>query len=85
VVGRQGEGGLCGLEPLLFNLVMQYVMRNVTVDRNTMLQNKLILIVGHADDVCIMSRMKEAMKQTYEEYKRAAKEAGLSFNVIKLK
>jgi hypothetical protein len=38
-----GSGGY-GLEPLLFNLVMEYVMRKVTVDRNTTLQNKLILI-----------------------------------------
>jgi hypothetical protein len=27
-----------------------------------------------------MGRMKEAMKQTYEKLKRAAKEVGLSFN-----
>jgi len=28
-----------------------------------------------------MGRMKEAMKQTYEELKRAAKEVGLSFDI----
>jgi hypothetical protein len=32
-----------------------------------------------------MGRMKEAMKQTYEELKRATKEVGLSFNVNKAK
>jgi hypothetical protein len=71
-------GGMYGLEPLLFNLIMEYVMRNVTADRNTILQNKLIPIVGRADGVYIMGRMKEVMKQAYEEWKRAAKEAGLS-------
>jgi hypothetical protein len=81
VVGRGGDD----LEPLLFNLVMEYVMRKITVDRNTTLQNKLIPIVVHAYGVCIMGRMKEAMKQTYDEWKRAAKEVGLSFNIIKQK
>jgi hypothetical protein len=56
---------------------MEYVMRKITVDRNTALQNKLILIVIHAYGVCIMGRMKEAMKQTYEEWKRAAKDIGI--------
>jgi len=32
-----------------------------------------------------MGRMKEAMKQTCEELKRAAKEVGLSFNINKTK
>jgi len=73
------EGGVYGLEPLLFNLIMEYVMRKVTVDRNRTLQNKLIPIVRHADGVCIMGRMKEAMKQTCEEWKRAAKEVGLYY------
>jgi len=60
-------------------------MRKVTVDRNTVLQNKLLPIVRHEDDVCIMGRMKEALKQAYEEWKRAAKEVDLSFNVNKIK
>jgi len=80
-----GRGGVSSLEPLLFNLLMEYVMRKVTVDRNTVLENKLILIVRHEDDVCVMGRMKEALKQAYEEWKRAAKEVGLSFNVNKIK
>jgi hypothetical protein len=65
--------------------ISKYVIRKVTVDRNTTLWNKLIPVVGHAVDICIMGRMKEAMKQTYEEWKRAAKEVGLSFNVNKTK
>ena len=77
-------GGGYGLEPLLFNLVMEYVMRKVTVDRNTTLQNKLILIVRYTDCVCIMGRMKEAMKQIYEEWKRAVREVGLFFNPLNL-
>jgi hypothetical protein len=38
-------------------------------------------MVGYADDICTMGRMKAAMKQTYEELKRMAKEVGLSFSV----
>jgi len=33
-------------------------------------------MVGYADDTCKTGRMKEAMKQTYEELKRMAKEVG---------
>jgi hypothetical protein len=40
-----------GLATLLFNLIIEYVMRKVTVDRNTVLQNKLIPIVGYANDM----------------------------------
>ena len=54
-----------------------------TGDRNTVLHYKLIQIVGYADDVCVMGRTKEAMKQTCEELKIAAKEVGLSFNINK--
>jgi hypothetical protein len=42
-------------------------------------------MVGYSDDICTMGRMKEAMKQTYEELKRMAKEMGLSFSVNKTK
>ena len=54
-----------------------------TGGRNTTLHCKLMQIVGYADDICIMGRTKEAMKQACEELKRAAKEVGLSFNINK--
>jgi hypothetical protein len=56
-----------------------------TGDRNLTLHYKLIHIVGYADDMCIMGRTNEAMKETCEEMKRAAKELGLSFNINKTK
>lgn len=56
-----------------------------TGDRDTTLHYKLIQIIGYADDICIMSRTKEAVKQTCEELKRAAKEVGLSININKTK
>lgn len=39
----------------------------------------------YTDVMCIMGRTKEAMKQTYEELKRGAKEGGLSFIINKTK
>lgn len=39
----------------------------------------------YTDGICIMGGAKEAMKQTCEELKRAAKEVGLSFNINKAK
>jgi hypothetical protein len=38
------------------------LVREVTVDRNAMLQYKLTQIVRYADDKCLMGRMKDAMK-----------------------
>ena len=58
-------------------------MRKVTDERNVTLVYKLIQIVGYAGDICIMGRMNEAMKQTYKEPRRVAKEVGLSFIVNK--
>jgi poly-beta-hydroxyalkanoate depolymerase len=55
---------------------MEYVVREVAVDRNGTLDCKLTQIVGDADDICIMGRMKDAMKQISEEMKRATREVG---------
>lgn len=49
-------------------------MREVTADRNATLQYQLTQIVGYADNICIMGRMKDAVKQISEEL-------GLSFDV----
>ena len=70
-----------GLAPLLGNLVMEYVMRKVTVGINAALQYKTIQTV-ECGDKFIAGKMVETTKQTYE-LKRGAKEAGLSFNVNK--
>jgi hypothetical protein len=43
---KQGDG----LAPLLFNLVMELVVRNVTADRNDKLQYTLIQRAVYADD-----------------------------------
>jgi hypothetical protein len=77
---KQGDG----LAPLLFNLVMEYVLRKATVDRNTTLYYIILQIVGYADDTHVsrMGRTKEAMKQTYEKLKRAAT-GRLTLNVNK--
>jgi Reverse transcriptase (RNA-dependent DNA polymerase). len=74
-----------GLAPLLFSFVMEYVVREVTVDRNATLRYKLTQIVGYGDDICIIGRMKDAMNQISIELKRAAREMSLSFGVNKTK
>jgi 16S rRNA G1207 methylase RsmC len=45
--------------------------------------SKLIQTVPCAGDIFLAGRMEDAMKQTFEELKRAVREAGLSFNVNK--
>jgi Reverse transcriptase (RNA-dependent DNA polymerase). len=69
---------------MLFNLVMEYVIRKVKADRNATLQYKPIQTVRYADDTCITGRMMEAMKQTYEQLKRQP-DVRLSLNVNKTK
>jgi hypothetical protein len=51
-----------GLPPLLFSLIMEYVMK-VTVDRNTTLCYKLMQIFGYAIDMCFMDRMKDSLNK----------------------
>jgi hypothetical protein len=60
---------------------MEYVVREVTADRNVTLQYKLTQMVGCVDNICIMGRMKDTVKQISEELKRAAREVGVSFDV----
>jgi hypothetical protein len=60
---------------------MEYVVGEGTADRNATVQYKLTQIFGYADNMCIMGRMKDAVKQISEELKRAAREVGLSFDV----
>jgi hypothetical protein len=44
---KQGDG----LAPLLFNLVLEYVIRKFQVDTRRTLEYKSVLIVVYADDI----------------------------------
>jgi len=58
---KQGDG----LASMLFNLVLEFVIRQLKVDTNGTLQNKLVQITGYADDIGITGRTKSETIKTF--------------------
>jgi hypothetical protein len=56
---KQGDG----LAPLLFNIVLEYVIRQLPVDVNSSLIYKSGQIVGYADDINIMGKPMQTVEK----------------------
>ena len=67
---KQGDG----LAPTLFNLALEYVIRKLSIDRNSTLEHKMVQIVGYADDINIMARSQGRAKETFQELKGEVEE-----------
>lgn len=78
---KQGDG----LAPTLFNIALEYVIRKLSVQGNTTLENKMVQLVGYADDINIMARSNARAKETYQELRDAAEGIGLQINTEKTK
>jgi hypothetical protein len=78
---KQGDG----LAPSLFNIALKYVIRKLSVQTTSTIFHKSIQLIGYADDINIMGRMKRAISELYEELKERAKEVGLVINEEKTK
>lgn len=78
---KQGDG----LAPMLFNLTLEYVMRRTVTDMNATLMNKTVQIIGYADDLNILERSVDAIKETFENLEVAAGDVGLRINESKTK
>ena len=74
-----------GLAPNLFNIAVEYVIRNLSVQTTSTIFHKSVQLIGYADDINIMGRMKRATSEVYGELKERAKEAGLIINTEKTK
>jgi sorting nexin-29 len=58
---KQGDG----LAPLLFNIVLEYIIRKSNINTDGILIYKSIQIAAYEDDVNIMPQTQEDLKNTY--------------------
>jgi hypothetical protein len=54
------------LAPLLFNLVLEYVIIKLQVDRRNTLEYKSVQIVGYADHINLMGRSPRFVEEIFE-------------------
>jgi hypothetical protein len=78
---KQGDG----LAPNLFNIALEYIIRQLTVQTKSTIFYKSVQLIGYVDNINIMVRTKRAMLEVYSELKETAKEVGLNINVEKTK
>jgi len=78
---KQGDG----LVPNLFNIVLEYVIRKLSVQTTSTIFHKPVQLIGYADYINIMGRTKKATSEVYGELKERSKEVGLIINVEKTK
>ena len=78
---KQGNG----LVPNLFNTALKYVIRQLLVQDKSTIFYKSVQLIGYADDINIMGRMKRTILEVYGELKKTAKEVELNINVKKTK
>jgi hypothetical protein len=78
---KQGDG----LAPLLFNIVLEYVIRKSNINTDGTLIYKYIQIAAYADDVSIMARTQQDLKNTCILLEQNAKKVGLQINTTKTK
>ena len=74
-----------GLAPTLFNIALEYVIRQLSVQTTSTIFHKSVQLIGYADDINIMGRTKRAISNVSGELKEKAKEVGLIINVDKNK
>jgi len=78
---KQGDG----LASNLFNIALEYVIRQLSVQTTSAVFHRSIKLIGFADDINIMGRTKMAISDVYGELRERAKEVGLITNVDKTK
>jgi hypothetical protein len=78
---KQGDG----LAPLLFSLVLEYVIRKLHIDTRHTLEYKSVQIVCCADDINLMGRFLRSVEEIFETLEVEDKEAGLKIREQKTK
>jgi hypothetical protein len=74
-----------GLAPNLFNIVLEYVIRQLSVEVKSTIFYKSVQLTGYAENINIIRRTKRAVSEVYEELKWTAKEEGLHIKSKKQK
>jgi hypothetical protein len=75
---KQGDG----LAPNLFNIALEYIIRQLSVHNTSTTFHKSVQLFGYAD-INLMGRTKRAISDVYGKLKERAKEVGLIINVDK--
>lgn len=78
---RQGDG----LAPILFNIALHKIIKEMKFDTKGTILTKEQQLVAYADDINIIGRSIRAVKGSYETLKEKAREMGLEINVSKTK
>jgi hypothetical protein len=82
---RQGLKQGDRLVPSLFNLVLDYVIRKLSVSIKGTVEHHTAQIIGYADDICLLSRNVRRTEEVHQELKEAAIEIGFHINTSKIK
>ena len=78
---RQGDALAC----LLFNIALEKAIRDSKITTSGNLFNRMVQILGYADDIDIAARSVAEMRKSFLELERAAKNVGLEINASKTK
>lgn len=78
---KQGDALSC----TLFNLVLERTMRQLTNNPGGTLLNRLTQHMAYADDVDLLGRREQELREMFIEFEEESKRAGLSINEAKTK
>lgn len=73
------------MAPVLFNIVLEYIIRKLSVDDKGTIISRIAQIVAYADDVNIMARLLDRAKEILIDLDKSAKEVGVCINEDKTK
>lgn len=78
---RQGDG----LAPILFNIVLEKVIREAIDNTGGSIINKSHQVIGYADDINLVARSEREIKESYRKIETQAQKVGLQVNEQKTK
>ena len=78
---KQGDS----LSTILFNMVLEVVMRKVDINPGGTIYNRMAQIVAYADDIVIISRSLLDMKNCFNQIEEEGRKVGLEINERKTK
>jgi hypothetical protein len=82
---KQGLKQRYDLAPMLFNLVLKFILRRLRFDLKGLIECKSTQDLTYADDIAILSCSLSDMMETYNELAVAVKEMGLEISTNKTK